>query len=195
MELQEQKANCAVSENFALLKERISNVMKINEVPGDMLVTLTRNHGENEVIQVEFECDDVEEEDDNNEAAVDEENEEEAERHESDDSSEEDTLPQVAFTAAITRGDTSMHFECLAGEGLIVEKVTVLSANEDDRSETAYSGPYFDELEPSMQSAFMSYLDERYINDDLALFIAEYAEVKEQQEYVTFLEKATKFIK
>jgi len=57
-----------------------------------------------------------------------------------------------------------------------------------------YIGPQFDHLDVNVQELFERYLEERGINSSLALFIPEYAEYKEQKEYVKWLERVKTFI-
>ena len=66
---------------------------------------------------------------------------------------------------------------------------------EDEEAAHPYTGPNFEELDDELQDAFIQYLDERGITDDIAVFIENYAETKEQKEYCTFLEKVTDFVR
>lgn len=51
-----------------------------------------------------------------------------------------------------------------------------------------YSGPPFRDLDQDVQSFLERYLEERGINSELALMIPDYIQVKEQKEYVRWLE-------
>lgn len=57
-----------------------------------------------------------------------------------------------------------------------------------------YFGPSFEELDVAVQEEFERYLSERGIDESLALFIPDYAEYKEQKEYVSWLTNVTNFI-
>lgn len=84
-----------------------------------------------------------------------------------------------------------LQFDCRAGEKLKVDGVSLVSND----AEVPYNGPLFEELEEDVQLGFLDYLNERHVNDDLAVYIAEYAELKEGNEYVSFLEKTKDFVK
>lgn len=51
-----------------------------------------------------------------------------------------------------------------------------------------YAGPPFQNLDPELQSMLERYLDERGINEQLASFVPDYVDYKEQKEYVQWLE-------
>ena len=65
----------------------------------------------------------------------------------------------------------------------------------DAQKENVYFGPNFIDLEFDLQEQFYQYLADRHIDDDLAQFITQYADLKEQKEYLAFLQCADKFIK
>ena len=71
-----------------------------------------------------------------------------------------------------------------------------LSASELLRevSETAYTGPPFQQLDEEVQSLMESYLDVRGVNTALALFVPEYIDVKEQREYLGWLGRVKSFV-
>jgi len=71
---------------------------------------------------------------------------------------------------------------------------TELTAESDWKRRGLYVGPQFEQLDPSVQEEFEAYLVERGIDESLALFIPDYAEWKEQQEYVHWLENLKNFI-
>ena len=175
-EVEEEKANLVVSEDFARLRDKVLSVMEIEDIPGDNLVTLSMQHGE-ETIQIDFNCAD---DDDENE-----------------DCDVEDDLPRVNFNVEVVRDNKMLRFGCLAGDGLTISTVSMdknVDENNVEVNDDAYGGPYFDDLSEEIQWGFREYLNQRHVNDDLALFIAEYSEVKLQKEYVGFLEQAAEFI-
>lgn len=53
----------------------------------------------------------------------------------------------------------------------------------------------FTELDDKLQTAFVDYLEERGVNAELGRFIVDYAEDKEQREYMTWLGGVEKFLK
>ena len=58
-----------------------------------------------------------------------------------------------------------------------------------------YAGPNFDELDQAVQNAFYEYLADRGVDDALAERLADYAQAKEQNEYVNWLAAARDFAK
>ncbi|EJC98272.1 mitochondrial glyco protein [Fomitiporia mediterranea MF3/22] len=71
---------------------------------------------------------------------------------------------------------------------------TALTAEADWKRRGLYLGPTFENLDAGVQDEFEKYLDERGINESMALFIPDYAEYKEQTEYVRWLESIKKFV-
>ncbi len=57
-----------------------------------------------------------------------------------------------------------------------------------------YVGPQFETLDEKVQENFYRFLEERAIDADLALFIPELAEYKEQREYCNWLENVKTFV-
>lgn len=55
-----------------------------------------------------------------------------------------------------------------------------------------YAGPPFQNLDPELQSMLERYLDERGINEQLASFVPDYVDHKEQREYVQWLESKSR---
>ena len=58
---------------------------------------------------------------------------------------------------------------------------TELTADADWKRRGLYIGPAFEQLDPNVQEDFEKYLDERGVNESLALFVPDYAEFKEQR--------------
>jgi complement component 1 Q subcomponent-binding protein len=57
-----------------------------------------------------------------------------------------------------------------------------------------YVGPPFSNLDEDLQVLLERYLDERGINAALALFVPDYIEMKEQKEYLRWLENVKGFV-
>jgi complement component 1 Q subcomponent-binding protein len=57
-----------------------------------------------------------------------------------------------------------------------------------------YSGPPFPQLDEDLQVLLESYLAERGVDTELAIFIPEYIDVKEQKEYLGWLKKVKDFV-
>ncbi|KAF0684108.1 Aste57867_23895 [Aphanomyces stellatus] len=183
-ELTEEKANCFVGEELESLREQVLANFKIQDTPGNMDIVLLGKHKQ-ELIDIKFNCQDVA--DFQEEAEYDEEAEEEGEGEEDD-----DVLPCIRFTARIVKDNQALIFDCVASSVLTVDGV-MHTETADELNDSDYQGPRFADLEEDVQEAFADYLNERHINDDLANFITQFADLKEQKEYVTFLEGAHKF--
>lgn len=57
-----------------------------------------------------------------------------------------------------------------------------------------YSGPPWQQLDEELQLLMERYLEERGINTALAIFIPDYAELKEQKEYISWLKNLKSFV-
>ncbi|ETW09866.1 hypothetical protein H310_00318 [Aphanomyces invadans] len=186
-ELAEEKANCFVGEELESLREKVLANFKIQDTPGNLDIVLLRKH-KNEQIDIKFNCQDVANVAEDG-GEYDEGDDEDSEEGEYDD----DVLPCIRFTARIVKDNSALIFDCVASSVLTVEGV-MHTETADDLKDSDYEGPRFADLEEDVQEAFANYLDERHINDDLANFITQFADLKEQKEYVTFLENTQKFI-
>ncbi|WFD42757.1 Mitochondrial acidic protein mam33 [Malassezia psittaci] len=71
---------------------------------------------------------------------------------------------------------------------------TELTSDADWQRRGLYMGPQFETLDENVQAQFESYLAERGISTGLALFIPNYAELKEQREYCAWLENVKNFV-
>jgi complement component 1 Q subcomponent-binding protein len=85
----------------------------------------------------------------------------------------------------------AMSIDAVCQEGtFVVENVsfykdsklaTELTAEADWKRRGLYIGPQFETLDLGLQEEFEKFLEERGINDSLALFVPEYAQHKEQK--------------
>jgi complement component 1 Q subcomponent-binding protein len=57
-----------------------------------------------------------------------------------------------------------------------------------------YGGPPWQQLDEEFQLLMERYLEERGINTALAMFIPDYAELKEQKEYINWLKNLKSFV-
>lgn len=62
------------------------------------------------------------------------------------------------------------------------------------KSRDVYPGPPFGTLDEDLQLLMEQYLDERGINSSLALFVPEYMDMKEQREYLSWLNNVKGFV-
>ncbi|KAL2218474.1 regulatory protein SUAPRGA1 [Thermoascus aurantiacus ATCC 26904] len=68
------------------------------------------------------------------------------------------------------------------------------TAEKDWTRQSLYAGPPFENLDEDLQNYFERYLEERGINAELANVIPDYIQVKEQKEYVRWLENVKNFV-
>ncbi|KAG1684795.1 hypothetical protein DVH05_009404 [Phytophthora capsici] len=191
-EIQEEKANCFEEPELEDLRLKVEQVFKLQESSGCMDILLQGTVGDDS-IKIKFNAQDTVELEEEEEYEGDE--EEESEEYDEDEEAE-DELPGVRFTADITRENKGLQFDCVASSNLTVERVRYLSDfAKDAEDETLYFGPNFIDLELDVQDKFYSYLADRKIDDELAQFITQFADLKEQREYLTFLEDAESFVK
>ncbi|KAG6972240.1 hypothetical protein JG688_00004074 [Phytophthora aleatoria] len=196
-EIEEEKANCFEEQELENLRLKVEKVFSLQETPGCMDVVLQGTVGADSIkikfnaqdtveLEEDEDYDDEDEEDESNESGDDEEFEEE----------EEDELPGIRFTADITRDNKGMQFDCVASSNLTVERLRYLKDfAKEAEDETLYFGPNFIDLELDAQDKFYEYLAERNIDDELAQFITQFADYKEQREYLAFLEDTETFVK
>jgi complement component 1 Q subcomponent-binding protein len=88
--------------------------------------------------------------------------------------------------------------QTVAQDGLFqIEEVSYFSkpdlahaqtAEKDWARQSLYAGPPFENLDEDLQTFLERYLEERGINAELANMIPDYIQVKEQKEYVRWLE-------
>ena len=150
------------------------------------VVTLSRQF-KSESIVITFDCQDEEEIDPS------------AEDMENQGKEEDDEGPEMAvginFDITITSKDGSkMVVDCTATQDLMVNQVRYVDSGKDVTDTTLYGGPVFDQLDDKLVDAFYAYLDDRKINADLCYFICAHAGVKEQKEYVNWLNKLLNFV-
>lgn len=67
------------------------------------------------------------------------------------------------------------------------------TAEKDWARQSLYAGPPFGNLDEGLQSFLDRYLEERGVNSELATMIPDYIQVKEQKEYVAWLERKFPF--
>ncbi|KAM6503220.1 Mitochondrial glycoprotein [Amanita muscaria] len=111
---------------------------------------------------------------------------------------------RVALSLTKAEGAGALNVDMVAQDGhFMIDNIsyypdgrlgTELTAEADWKRRGLYIGPQFDTLDATVQEEFEKYLQERGINESLALFIPEYAEYKEQQEYIRWLSNVKTFI-
>jgi complement component 1 Q subcomponent-binding protein len=178
-------------------------IWQIEDVSGNDEVTLTRKFG-NENIRLVFSIADIQSSENDPEFS------EETEGAQNESSEEHDDEPSGAYpiraSLSITKtsGPGSLNLDTVCQEGsFMVDNIsfyrdaklgTDLSAEADWQRRGLYIGPQFDTLDVGVQEEFERYLQERGVDESLALFIPEYAEHKEQKEYIKWLENVKGFV-
>lgn len=120
---------------------------------------------------------------------------------------EEDTDPSFPARLNIViekAGKGALAVESVAQDGMIViENVYYYADASHAHAKTAekvherqdlYVGPPFGNLDEDLQVLLERYLDERGINTALAIFVPDYIDMKEQKEYVRWLENVKGFV-
>ncbi|KAF7845844.1 hypothetical protein BT93_L0382 [Corymbia citriodora subsp. variegata] len=123
------------------------------------------------------------------------------------DNESEDMEPGFPAQVAVTvtrEGKGALTIECLAEDGQIsiqnvyyfptAELAEAKTAEKDWTRRSLYTGPPFGQLDDDLQLLLERYLEERGINTSMALFIPEYIDQKEQQEYIRWLGNMKSFV-
>ncbi|KAI0000143.1 mitochondrial glycoprotein [Russula compacta] len=193
-ELAYEKDGAIEEEADSIKKLKSSGVWTIDDVPGNDEVTLKRKFG-NEHIRLIFSIGDLQ----INESNIDPSEEE-------DTSADADASYPLRCAFTITKPSIpgALSIDAVCQEGVfVVENVsfyndaklaTDLNAESDWKRRGLYIGPQFDTLDLNLQEEFEKFLQERGIDESLAIFITEYAQHKEQKEYVDWLGHVKNFI-
>ncbi|KAI5268679.1 hypothetical protein E4T47_07725 [Aureobasidium subglaciale] len=111
----------------------------------------------------------------------------------------------VRVQVTVTReGKGALAIECLAQDGEIsienvyhfpnAELAEAKTAEKDWARRSLYTGPPFGQLDEDLQMLLERFLEERGINTQMALFIPEYIDLKEQKEYIGWLNNMKTFV-
>jgi len=68
------------------------------------------------------------------------------------------------------------------------------SADASHKAQDVYPGPPFGSLDEDLQILMERYLEDRGINQALALFVPDYLDMKEQKEYLSWLNNIKGFV-
>ncbi|KAF8269480.1 mitochondrial glycoprotein [Lactarius quietus] len=157
----------AIAEEPEFLKEfKTAGIWTLEDKPGNDEVTIHRKFG-NEHIRLIFSIADLQNAEDN------------LEPPEGEEGSSEDTEGSYPLRCSLTVTKSSV-----PGALSIDALATDLTAEADWKRRGLYIGPQFETLDLSLQEEFEKFLRERGINESLAFFVPEYAQYKEQKEYV-----------
>jgi len=108
-------------------------------------------------------------------------------------SDEGEELNLVAFNVTVTKGEEALVFECESDGTFVGINHVSHEPKEGHASESAYTGPVFDELDESLQGDFSAYLTERGVNEDVGEYLRHLIYDKEQRSYLTWLKKVKAF--
>jgi len=171
-------------------------VWAIQDVPGSDEVTLTRTFG-NESIRVMFSIADLEQ-------SPEYEVNEQDEGGETQEQSIASVPIRCSFSVTKSSAPGAINVDAMCSDGaFVVENIsyyhdakvgTDLTAEADWKRRGLYIGPQFDQLDPGVQEEFEKFLEERGVDESLALFVPDYAEFKEQKEYIRWLENVKNFV-
>jgi len=177
-----------------LQKFRSSGVWRIEDIEGNDEVAIVRTFG-NETIRVLFSIADIDAPQDTAFEGAEESEEQEALN-----------VAPIRCSITISKGSDqgALAIDALAQDGAIVidnvsfykdaKLATDLTSEADWKRRGLYIGPQFDHLDVGVQEEFERFLDERGIGGELAIFVGEYSEYKEQKEYVKWLQSVKSFI-
>jgi complement component 1 Q subcomponent-binding protein len=207
----------------ASVKDFLENSpFKLEDVPGQEDVTLTRTFGD-EKITVSFSIADMhnyepdmlddqamEDEMDDIEAGRTGQNQPGAddlaqEANEDLEAGADEAAVPVRLNIVIEKpGKGALNVEALAQDGaIIVENLYYYNdaklahstdANAVHAAQNTYPGPPFGSLDEDLQILMERYLEERGISQALALFAPDYMDVKEQREYMAWLKNVKSFV-
>eukprot|EP00612_Vaucheria_litorea_P000364 CAMPEP_0171453692 /NCGR_PEP_ID=MMETSP0945-20130129/1291_1 /TAXON_ID=109269 /ORGANISM="Vaucheria litorea, Strain CCMP2940" /LENGTH=228 /DNA_ID=CAMNT_0011978595 /DNA_START=133 /DNA_END=819 /DNA_ORIENTATION=+ len=162
------------------------NGFEIIDLTGQASVKLTKKVNEDESITVEFNV--------LNETNDDKSMDFEGEGEENDD----DSVAIFEFNVTVNKNGNLLKFACNAGDNIHIRNIDYYPVGSPDPSNLAfdniYHGPEFDELEPDLQETFHTYLQDKGIGKDMAEFICMYSDMKEQKEYVKWLQNVRNFV-
>lgn len=109
---------------------------------------------------------------------------------------EEESTP-IKFDVTVSRAGKVMHLSCTseAAEASI-DGITISSSEKaTENDEDLYRGPMLEDLPEDVKDALDQYLEEECgVNEDVAAFIAMYADYREQMEYINWLKDVKKIV-
>eukprot|EP00878_Enallax_costatus_P002422 GHUV01002599.1.p1 GENE.GHUV01002599.1~~GHUV01002599.1.p1 ORF type:complete len:236 (+),score=57.93 GHUV01002599.1:175-882(+) len=160
---------------------------ELDDKPNSNMLLLSRSFG-GEEIYVEVELESQADSDEYSDVADDEEEDEES------------YLPPVRFIVNVVKGDKGLAFTCETnGREITITQVSLNDtadeeAEDDDSNFVPYTGPMFDELDDTLQQAFIDYLEERGITSDFGYYLVELVNDKLEVEYMNWLTRVQSFV-
>ncbi|TLD28556.1 hypothetical protein PspLS_03441 [Pyricularia sp. CBS 133598] len=205
----------------AIIKDFLENgPWELQDVTGQEKVVLTRSF-EKEKITLSFSIADLttdfhdQEADayDSDPALADETAESKGRSNEVEENGEEDyeeqeAAPPCRLNVVVEKPDSgkgALNIEAtLQDDQIVVENVYYFNSAELAKEQSAesahqasavYPGPPFGTLDEELQVLMERYLEERGVTADLAVFVPQYMDIKEQREYTNWLKNVKDFIK
>ncbi|KAK7053813.1 F-box domain-containing protein [Favolaschia claudopus] len=195
-ELNYENEEAAPEEPEFLTTFKSHGIWKIQDTLGSNDVVLTRQFG-NENIRLTFSIVDIQSQE--NPEELTEEGEEETP---ADDVPNDLMRVSVSITKSANSGALEFDMTLEAGH-FLVENVShypdgklshEVSLENDWKRRGLYIGPEFTTLDVAVQEQFEKFLEERDIGESLSFFIPEYAQHKEQKEYINWLQNVKSFV-
>ncbi|KAJ6133213.1 hypothetical protein N7471_008428 [Penicillium samsonianum] len=187
---------------------------QVKDVAGDQEVILTKKFG-TEKIRVSFTVADIqnisEQEDFDDASLTDEMDFQNQSRGQDAEASAEEDIeqPEPSFPARVTitvekPNNGALLIQTVVQDGVFqIEEVSHFANAELAQSETAekdwarqslYAGPPFENLDEDLQGLWDRYIEDRGLNAEFANMVPDYISVKEQKEYLRWLETVKNFI-
>ncbi|KAJ9524054.1 hypothetical protein QJQ45_022453 [Haematococcus lacustris] len=114
----------------------------------------------------------------------------------------------IHFKVQIAKSNKALLFDCESdGEYVTINKLAMAEVPDESKDEDGdgdededgimrqpYSGPAFEELDDTLQQAFLDYLEERGVNAELGEYMRLFARHKADLEYQAWLERVRDFV-
>ena len=110
-----------------------------------------------------------------------------------DEDEHDDDPPGYECTLRVKKPSGTLEFQLTVSAEPTVKSMRYVPAG-DEEATNLYMGPAIDQLEPDMQETIYKYLEERHVDEDMAVFICMYADAKEQREYIRWLSNLRDFL-
>lgn len=129
---------------------------------------------------------------------------------------EDEVIVPVSFKCSISKAGGALIFDCQSdGESIEINHVSYEASDaprsqgddedgeegeeeeekgEIDEDTENYSGPDFDELDETLQQAFLDYLEERGVTSELGQYLRSACVDKSSREYVAWLQKVRDWV-
>lgn len=107
----------------------------------------------------------------------------------------EDSTP-IKFDVTISRAGKVMHLSCTSEAAEVsIDGIIISPSVEAIDDEDLYRGPMLEDLPEDVKDSLDAYLEEECgINEDVAAFIAMYADYREQMEYIAWLKNVKNIV-